>query len=139
MYQVSSVSFLNPLIFLRSILEENYGLKKLINKGVHTLKKPQYWFVFLVKYGIWSCYILKVLQFDNGHYILFLFQTVICVILILEFPVGRRWNHWREYTVHNYKVFCSLLVLLLGTIYLFHYVIYLIRSLFCCTVWKKNI
>ena len=139
MYQVSSVSFLIPLILLRSILEENYGWKKLINKWVHILKKPQYWFMFLVDYGIWSCYILKVLQFDSGHDILFLFQTFSSVILILEFPVGRRRNHWREYIVHNYKVFCSLLVLLLGTIYLFHYVIYLIRSLFCCTVWKKNI
>ena len=90
MYQVSLVSFLNPLILLRSILEENYGWKKLINKGVHTLKKPQYWFMFLVNYGIWSCYILKVLQFDSGHDILFLFQTFSCVILILEFPVGNR-------------------------------------------------
>ena len=90
MYQVSLVSFLNPLILLRSILEENYGWKKLINKGVHTLKKPQYWFMFLVNYGIWSCYILKVLQFDSGHDILFLFQTFSCAILILEFPVGNR-------------------------------------------------
>ena len=90
MYQVSLVSFLNPLILLRSILEENYGWKKLINKGVHTLKKPQYWFMFLVNYGIWSCYILKVLQFDSGQDILFLFQTFSCAILILEFPVGNR-------------------------------------------------
>lgn len=119
-------------------MEENYGWKKVINKGVHTLKKPQYWFMFLVKYGIWSCYFLKVLQFDSVHDILFLFQTFSSVILILEFPMGRRWNHWREYIVHNYKILCSLLVLLLGTIYLFHYAIYLIRSLFFCTVWKKN-
>ena len=75
MYQVSSVSFLNPLILLRSILEDNYGWKKLTNKGIHTLKQPQYRFMSLVNYGIWFCYILKVLQFDSGHDILFLFQT----------------------------------------------------------------
>ena len=88
MYQVSLVSFLNPLILLRSILEENYGWKKLINKGVHSLKKPQYWFMLLVNYGIWSCYILKVLQFDNGHDIMFLFQAFSCVILIRSFQWG---------------------------------------------------
>ena len=80
MYQVSSVSFLNPLILLRSILEDNYGWKKLINKGIHTLKQPQYRFMSLVNYGIWFCYILKVLQFDGGHDILCLFQTFGCAI-----------------------------------------------------------
>ena len=72
-------------------LEENDGWQKLIKSGVHTShteEATRLCYMSLVNFGTWPYYNLMV-----GMVFCFYFS---CVILILNFQVGRRWSYSRE-------------------------------------------